>query len=540
MTLVYRFLCLFCLFFSTIIAEEALTPDFTLLIPMRDGTELPTDIYLPSSGDLTPRPCILMRNPSGRHAQPWQHYAALCKEGYIVAFQDTRNRLDKDGTVMPYFSDGWGEQQDGYDSVEWLAKSPFTNGKIGTIGFSAPGITQLLMAPTAPPSLKCQYIGVAASDIYSQAVFNGGQVLKNQVEGWWAYHGNNPDVLAFVLNQREYNEFWDQVNTSKVANQVQVPAIHYGGWYDIFLQGTIDGFASRQYHGGEGAKGKQKLLIGPWTHSWPKNTKLGDFDVPKEGAVPPYDFSPQAWFAYHLKGEGAIMDELPAVTYYVMGPFDGTPSKGNRWKTSQEWPIPSKPQPFYLTIHGELSEKSPAVRGVREYRYDPTDPAPTLGGRNLFLESGAKDQRPLESRKDVVVFTSEELQDDLEITGALTAHIFASSDCPDTDIALRLTDVYPDGKSMLVCDGICRLGSVRTALKGKSLEQPTEVEIDLGNTSMVFAKGHRVRVILASSNYPRYEKNLNVVSPDQKCQNAQNRIWIGSATPSRIILPVVD
>jgi hypothetical protein len=535
-----RFLFVFCLLFGALGAEEELLPNFTLVITMRDGTELPTDIYLPQTNDLSSHPCILMRNPSGRRAQPWQQYAALAKAGYVVAFQDTRNRLDKEGTVMPYFSDGWGEQQDGYDTVEWLAKSPFTNGKIGTIGFSAPGITQLLMAPSAPPSLKCQYIGVAASDLYSQAVFNGGQILKNQVEGWWAFHGNNPDVLAFVINQREYNAFWDQVNTDKVAHQVTVPAIHYGGWFDIFLQGTIEAFASRQYNGGTGAKGKQKLLIGPWTHSWPRNTKIGDFDVPKEGAKPPYDFSPLAWFNYHLKGQGNLMEELPEVTYYVMGPFDGTPSKGNRWKTSSNWPIAATPKSYFLSLQGGLSENSSTEKGVKEFTYDPMNPVPTLGGRNLFLESGAKDQRSVENRSDVIVFTTEPLKEDLEITGSIQAQIYASSDCADTDIVAKLTDVYPDGRSILICDGICRMGYIRTSLKGKSIEQPTELELDLGNTSIVFAAGHRIRLTLSSSNYPRYERNMNVVDAQEECKTAHNRIWIGSETPSQLILPVVD
>lgn len=522
--------------------EEPQSPDFTLLIPMRDGKELPTDIYLPPTDDLKPHPCILMRNPSGRRAKPWVRYSALSKLGYVVAIQDARNCLDLEGCVMPYYSDGWGEEQDGYDTVEWLANCPFTNGDIGTIGFSAPGITQLLMAPSAPPSLKCQYIGVAAANLYSQAVFNGGQVLKNQVEGWWAHHGNNPDTLAFVVDQRDYNEFWDRFNTPKVAHRVNVPALHYGGWFDVFLQGTIDGFVSRHYDGAEGARGKQKLLIGPWTHSWPRNTKIGDFDVPTPGHKPPHDYSPQAWFAHHLKGEGDLMADLPAVTYYVMGPFDGSPSSGNRWKSSNEWPIPSEPRTLYLSMTGALAEKIPSVSGTKKYRYDPANPVPTLGGRNLFLESGVKDQRSIEDRHDVLVFTTDPLSHDLEITGQVIAKLYFSSDCTDTDVAVRLTDVYPDGRSMLITDGIYRLGHGRSKGEIIASQHPQEVEVDLAVTSMVFARGHKIRITVTSSNYPRYEKNLNVALGDEKHPNgviATNRLWVGPKTPSRLILPVV-
>lgn len=536
----FRTIVVLCLLFGKLVAEEELKPDFTLLIPMRDGTELPTDIYLPPNGGLKAHPCILLRNPSGKRAQPWLHIAALNKFGYVIAIQDTRNRLDQDGITMPYFSDGWGEEKDGYDAVEWLAQSPFTNGEIGTIGFSAAGITQLLMAPSAPPSLKCQYIGVAAANLYSEAVFNGGQVLKNQVEGWWASHGNNPDVLAFVINQRDYNDFWDKFNTIKVAEMVTVPALHYGGWYDIFLQGTIDGFVSRQYQGGIGAKGKQKLLIGPWTHSWPRNPKIGDFDVPKEGVRAPFDFSPQTWFAYYLKGEGHAIEEIPPVTYYVMGPFDGTPSKGNRWKTSQDWPIPSEKKTLYLTSRGELQAHVPFESKSQSYVYDPMDPSPTIGGRNLFLEPGAKDQRRLEGRPDILLYTTETLDEDLEVTGHVTAQIYGTTDCVDTDIVARLTDVYPDGKSVLICDGICRFNTIRTLLDPVGASTPTEMEVDLGITSMVFAKGHRIRLSVASSNYPRYEKNMNVSSTeDVPCKKAHNKVWSGASTPSRLNLPVV-
>lgn len=539
MNLITRVLVGFVLLASSLQAEQP-TPNFTLLIPMRDGTELPTDIYLPEDAQLKEHPCILMRNPSGRRAQPWVQYGELAKYGYIVAIQDARNVIDPEGKTMPYWSDGWGKEQDGYDTVEWLAKSPFTDGNIGTIGFSAPGITQLLMAPSAPPSLKCQYVGVAAANLYEQCAFNGGQVLKNQVEGWLACHGDDKDLLTAVTSQPHYNEFWDQLNTVNVADRVNVPAIHYGGWYDIFLNGTIDAFASRNNNGGEGAKGKQKMLIGPWTHQWPANTKLGDFDVPEQGRIPPYDFSPVQWFDHHLKGKETHWDSVPAVTYYVMGPFDGTPSKGNVWKTADTWPVPAEEKVLYLSMDHQLTEKAIGT-GSKHYDYDPENPTPTNGGRNLFLESGPKDQRIIEERDDVIVFTSEPLEEDLEVTGQIVAKIFFGSDQEDTDLAVRLTDVYPDGKSILITDGIQRIAHQRCVKGAGPCDGPEEVEVDLFSTSMVFAKGHRIRISLTSSNYPRYEKNLNVafLNEGETHKVAHNSIYFGGNTPSKIVLPVV-
>ena len=507
---------------------------------MRDGTELPTDIYLPD-GELKPHPCILMRNPSGKRAKPWLGYTALTKHGYVVAIQDARNAIDPEGKTMPYWSDGWGKEQDGYDTVEWLAKSPFTDGNIGTIGFSAPGITQLLMAPSAPPSLKCQYVGVAASNLYEHCVFNGGQVLKNQVEGWLSSHGNNQGLLGYVTGQPYYNEFWDQLNTVKVAHQVDVPAIHYGGWYDVFLHGTIEAFLSRQQHGKEGAKGKQKLLIGPWTHGYPAIKTLGDYDVPLAGHTPPHDFSPHLWFDYHLKGKGVDWDSIPAITYFVMGSFDPEEDAGNMWRTSDVWPIPADNRSLYLTAEGKLSPDVEA-NGTRSYKYDPNDPTPTVGGRNLFLESGPKDQRIIEERDDVIVFTSEPLEQNLEVTGQIFAEIFLSSDQADTDVVVRLCDVYPDGRSVLITDGIYRMGHGKCLADVENCADPEKLTVDLYTTSMVFAKGHRIRVSVTSSNYPRYEKNLNVHflgEGEPEPVVAHNTIHLGDKTPSRVILPVV-
>ncbi len=511
------------------------------MIPMRDGTELPTDMYFPSDAEIGTSPCVLLRSPAGRRSPPWLGYAALSQLGYVVAIQDTRSAIDQEGKTLPYMSDGWGVHQDGYDTVEWLAKSVFTNGKVGTVGFSALGITQLLMAPSAPPSLKCQYIGVAASSLFHHGIFVGGQVLKNQVEGWLGLYARDSGVHSFVNSQPFYNEFWESLDTLRVSDRVQVPALHYGGWFDTFVQGTLDAFVSRQERGGAGAKGKQKLLIGPWTHHWPATIRLGDFEVPKEGQSPPLDLSVNRWLDFYLKGVDNGIDKIPEVIYYVMGPFDGSPSSGNRWRQTDKWPVPCVETAFYLTPDQKLSEQYSPEQKEFTFVYDPHNPVPTIGGRNLFLEAGPKNVQKIEERNDVLVFTTDPLSEDLEVTGRVTASLFFSSDQKDTDVVVRLTDVYPDGRSILIADSIYRTG-ISEGLKSNPLKDPFKVDLDLWSTSIVFAKGHRIRISVTSSNYPRFEKNLNVGLIGGNSGNfalAHNKVHVGGSWLSHITLPIV-
>jgi predicted acyl esterase len=553
----YR-ICFYLFFFLNpfLWAEEDLKPTLTVMIPMRDGVELPTDLYLPSP-EARHLPCILLRSPAGRQAY-WKNFATIAQAGYVVAIQETRSALDVEGKTFPFLADGWGKLQDGYDTVEWLAHSPYTNGKVGTWGSSALGITQLLMAPSNPPSLKCQYIMVAAASLYHDALFPGGQLLKNQAEGWLGYYARDTGVLSYVCQRPFYSPFWKQLNTLLVADRVHVPALHLGGWYDTFLSGTITAFLSRQNEGGEGAKGQQKLIIGPWPHFWPLSEHFGDFPIPSAGRQPPYDISPKSWFDYYLKDMDNDIKTLPTVLYYVMGPFDGSPSSGNVWRTAETWPpVQAELTAFYLTPDRSLQRKIPFT-GLLSYFYDPMRPIPTLGGRNLFLESGPKDQSAIESRDDIVVFTSTPLKEDVEVTGNMAAKIFFASDQTDTDVIVRLCDVYPDGKSILIADGVYRLGvmchdapQAPELILDPPLEgivplrkiSPLEVTIDLGPTSCVFAKGHSIRISVSSSNYPRYEKNLNVGilgSHRGQYKVARNIVLMGDNYPSHLLLPVVQ
>ncbi len=532
----HRFISSVFLLFIASLSAFDLPPSQTLQIPMRDGKLLEADFYLPSA-DAKDLPCILVRTPAGRKNPYALLNLPLLKEGYAIVVQETRSAQDPEGKTLPFMSDGWGELRDGQDTIEWLKAHPRLNGKIGTIGPSAMGITQLLLAPTRPEGLKAQYIAFACSDFYHQGLYHGGELLKHQVEGWLSLYAKHPDVYRTIYTQPRYNEFWTQFNMLPLANQCRAPALHLGGWYDTFLKGTLDAYKNLQESGGEGCKGAQKLVIGPWCHLWPYVTAFGSFDYPKEALEPPYDFSPERWFAHYLKGEENGVEALPPVIYYVMGPVDGTSSIGNRWKTAASWPLPTEKAALFLA-KDQLAEEPDNESTELTYSYDPENPIPTLGGRNLFLPSGPIDQRLIEERSDVRVFTSPILEDDLEVTGDIKVVLYVESDQEDTAFSARLTDVYPDGKSLIIADGIVRLSH---AVKEQS-EKPHEIAIDLWPTSMVFAKGHQIRLIVSSSNYPRYEKHLNHLKRPHEAthsQVAKNRIFCGKATPSRLILPIV-
>lgn len=527
-------LLIFFVLFASLGAVE-LPPSTQIEIPMRDGTTLIADVYLPQENakDL---PTLLIRSPSGRQNPFNIVHLPLLKEGYAIVIQDTRSAKDTEGKTLPYHSDGWGEHKDGYDTVSYLANCPFTNGHIGTLGTSAMGITQLLMAPTNPGALKAQYISFATSDLYRHGLFQGGDLYKNQVEEWLKMYARHPDVYKQIYSQPKYNEFWEKFNILPLSEYCHCPTLHLGGWYDVFLQGTLDAFTHLQNHGGAGAKGKQKLVIGPWIHLYPLVPKFGEYEYPTAASKPPFDFSPKTWFNHHLKGEKNDIDTLPPVLYFVMGPFDGSPSSGNVWKTANEWPVPHNIKTLYLQDDQKLASNTSKDK-LFSYSYDSENPIQTLGGKNLFLPAGPFDQRPIEQRKDLISFTTEPLESDLEITGNIKAVLFFDTNQEDTSFSVRLTDVYPDGKSLIIGDGNARVSHEVKMENGKRY-----VDIDIGSTSLVFAKGHQIRILVSSSNYPRFEKNVNSLKrpyENPKAAIAENKILVGPKTPSRILLPEI-
>lgn len=515
----------------------------TLMVAMRDGTKLATDIYLPMGEG--PFPVILLRTPYNKNMGAGIG-AAGAQRGYAVVVQDTRGRFASEGQNFPFEGDGWWENRwDGYDTVEWIAAQPWCNGKIGTMGGSALGITQLLLAGTGTSRLACQQIHVGAPSGYHDLAFTGGTLRKAMVETWLTATNHHPDSLKRWVSHPTYDSFWRERDLTHRFKRVNVPALHVGGWYDIFCQGTIDAFNGYQRQGGPKARGRQKLLMGPWTHGIFQD-RAGELSFPNAKHPPNRVDDMWRWFDHYLKGMDTGIEKEAAVTYYVMGDTTDPSAPGKEWRTADRWPPPgAQMTPFYFHDDRTLSKAKPSTKGKPiTFTYDPRNPVPTCGGRQLTLKAGALDQRAIESRPDMLIFTSEPLAEPLEVTGRVRVELWASSDCPDTDFVVKLCDVYPDGRSMNVCEGILRARFREGFHKEKLLEpgKPYRFRIDLWSTSIVFNRGHRLRVQVTSSNAPGWDPNPNTGAPfraDDKMQVARNTVYLDGKRPSHILLPVM-
>ncbi len=509
------------------------------MVAVRDGTRLATDVYLPDGQG--PFPAILIRTPYGKNQ--FERFAPSAhQQGYALVAQDMRGRFESQGEdVLVFRNDGWGKRRDGHDAIEWIARQPWCDGKVATWGASAMGISQNMLAPDAPDALKAQNVAVAFSNMYPQAAYQGGVFRKALVQGWLEGNQFSPENLQTVLAHPRYDELWAELNPEAQAHRVNAPGLFLGGWYDIFLQGTINSFLSIHQHGGPKARGNCRLVMGPIAH--------GNFDqltYPANSKRPPQGASPFRFFEHFVKGVDNGAEKDKPVNYYVMGDPEDPDAEGNYWRAVDHWPPPSKPAKVYFHADGRLSLKVPSEpEAKRSYRYDPKDPVPTVGGQNLNLPKGPMDQRPVESRRDVLLFTSRPLPEPIEITGRVRAKLYISSDCPDTDFTVKLSDVYPDGRSMLLTDGILR-ARFRESFERQSLLQPGkvyELTVDLWSTSIVFNRGHRVRVAVSSSNYPRFDPNPNTGGPlraGEKARPAVNTLHLSKRHPSHVILPVYD
>lgn len=543
----YRMFKCFAAFFLIFSFPLAAYAQTTYMVAMRDGIQLATDVYL---SDIPGQwPTFLVRTPYGKNTNPAIALIAayLTGQGYAVVIQDTRGRFASQGADSLFLDDGWGDRQDGYDTVEWIARQSWSNGKVGTWGASAFGITQYMMAGSAPPHLVCQFVEVAATNLYTQAAYPGGVLLKNLVEEWISGQGSQY-LLPFVIARSNYDATWERLNLESRFDVVNVPVYHLGGWHDIFIEGTINGFVGLQNHGAPGANGKQKLLIGPWTHANWFETKQGELTFPPNSAFTINGYVTDIllrWFDYWLQGKDTQITSEPPVRYYVMGAIEaGAP--GNEWRTANDWPPAAQPTPFYFHENGDLTTgKSAATTAARSYQYDPKDPVPTKGGRNLQIAAGPYDQRSTESRPDVLVFTTPVLAQPLEVIGKIIVKLWVSSSAKDTDFMAKFTDVYPDGRSMLIGDGALRARH-RYSLQQENFMTPDSVyecEVDLWSTAIVFNRGHRIRVAISSSNAPRFDPNPNTGRPlraDSVTVVATNTVHLDARYPSHIVLPVTS
>ncbi|MCL5998615.1 MAG: CocE/NonD family hydrolase [Chloroflexi bacterium] len=558
---------------------------------MRDGVTLRADIYRPDTTDALP--VLLQRTPYGKAASSVGFALIAAERGYAVVIQDTRGRWNSDGDGYPFVH----ELDDGYDTVEWAAHQPWANGQVGMFGGSYVGYTQWAAAATQPPALKtiiplvtfCDpydlfYIGGAASLGVAVSWFlgAGAQMAIMRAPGSQAEKDRlTAELLAVIdemaqrktfmhlpvaevpfigrqgivtylsdlLDHPTHDDFWGRMVCPH--QRVQIPALHIGGWYDIFARSTLYDFAAIRKLGGEGARTQQRVVMGPWLHG------------PLEGFVGEVDFGTQAssmvvlpdelqlrWFDYWLKGiDNGIAGE-PPVRLFVMGE--------NRWRDEHEWPLArTQYTPYYLhsggaanTLHGDgtLGPHKPADEPVDTYVYDPRHPVQTRGGglccSQTALPAGAYDQREIEARPDVLVYTTAPLERDVEVTGPLQVHLWAATSARDTDFTAKLVDVGPCGYARNVQDGIIR-ARCRTSMEQTTLVTPGQVyeyTIDLSVTSNLFKAGHRIRLEVSSSNFPRFDRNPNTghaLGQDAELCVAVQTILHDAQHPSHVVLPII-
>lgn len=510
--------------------DASLFPKQIVEIEMRDGMTLPTNIFLPKEcwKDKNKVPCVLIRQPLGKdHFNSSLFHFVL--EGYALAIQSTRLFCDESGKSMPYMTDGPAKKDcpsDGYDTVEWLAHQDFCNGSVSTIGMSALGITQLLLAAASPPSLTCQYIEMAPPSMYHYAVFPGGQLRKEQVEGWLKLHKRDSSVLAYLKTKKEYDEFWKDLDVFHRSGALKIPQMHVGGWYDIFLQGTLDAFLQAQAHSASKLRSQHRLIIGPWGHKWKMLGTCGPFTLTDKQKTPPFPITEQQWIDYHARHIDNGVDKTPRIQYYVMGPFDNSSAQGNEWRTADSWPPKGFEHTRFYLGKERLLSRSPSTDDLRAIPFHAKDPTPTLGGRNLFLPEGPFDIQALLSRDDVLLYSTPTLEQDTEVTGRIFAHLYLSHGMKERDISLRLVDIYPTGEHYLIAEGYSHL----SPQKGK---EPDHVTVDLWSTSMVFAKGHKIGLLISASNFPAYETSFG-----EEEEGTAFTLHTSTHYPSSILLPL--
>jgi uncharacterized protein len=564
---------------------------------MRDGTVLYADVWRPE-GEGT-FPVLLTRTPYDKN-QPRNAVLAgvdplrTVGEGYVVIYQDVRGRFTSEGDWS--FEN---EFNDGYDSVEWAAQLPYSDGNIGMFGVSYLGFTQWMAAIAQPPHLKAIFpmqmaagirdflfpgnafaLGCAlfwgagqTADLLMRRAMAGENIMSSMLglvrlldtipqayEQLPLLSGNavvsdNFPAYGEWLSHAEDAEYWKSKSYGQRLNLVDIPVLHLGSWHDVYAGSVPALFSGMCAHGAsEKTRKSQRLLMGPWTHGQMASDIIGDLYMGVSATAALMDLAGLhlRWFDHWLKGKGnGLMDE-PPVRVYVMG--------DNKWRSEHEWPLArTQWTKFYLHSAGRantregdggLDTTAPGAEPHDTFVYDAHNPVPTVGGPTVLpgtgvgANAGPKDQGYVESRADVLIYSTPPLPQDIEVTGPITATIFAISSALDTDWTVKLVDVHPDGRAYSLADGITRAryrhGSDRVDLlePGKAYQY----EIDLQSTSNVFRAGHRIRLQVSSSNFPRFSRNQNTGAPiesDIELKSAVQSILHDAAHASHITLPVI-
>ena len=574
-----------------------------MMVPMRDGVKLCTDLYYPAHNGKRlrgSRPALLARTPYNKEGAARVGNAMFfARHGYIAAVQDCRGRYKSEGEFFPFVD----EPEDGYDTVEWLGQQPGCDGQVGTHGGSYLAWVQYQMATLAPPSLKTMIPYHGPTNAFHYAMREGGafhlfwfdwlymqartskqskrypEIQKGMPPpaeldwlGWlkrlpWQ-PGNSP--LALLSEYEEpgfkfydnlkYNEFWRQRGlgmSEYFEHYPDIPILWVAGWYDYYPRSNAESFAQIVALG----KKNQYMLIGPWTHGGFGPT-CGELDFGEEARIE-YNELQLGWFDYWLKGKGKCPFEKP-VNVFVMG--RGRPTNpdllfhGGEWLDADQWPLRETEEvSFYLHPDGSLrAQESEAAESCTTYTYNPDDPVPSVGGwcyvAGMFcpgprnqVEPKENAPLPLASRADLMVFESQPLEQDLVVVGPVKATLFVSSDCDNTDFTAKVIDVFPPTEeqpgayALGVCEGILRM-SYRDGTKSQPIVpgECYEIEITLFPTANRFYAGHRIRLDISSSNFPRFDLNRNVLPRpnDSRRRIAENTIYHDAKRPSRLIVNV--
>jgi putative CocE/NonD family hydrolase len=557
--------------------EHRVVVEAGVKVNMRDGVALVADIYRPLAEGRFP--VLLERTPYNR-AEP-STGVSLASHGYVVVLQDTRGRYASEGVFRPFRDEG----PDGYDTVEWAAALPYSNGKVGMFGSSYVGATQMLAAAARPPHLVAVLPIVTGSEYYEGWTYQSGAFMQWFASTWasilvedtvrrsaaarskWREWVEPLPVESFRLLDlaptaelapyyREWvehernDEYWRPVRVRDHFAEMRAMGLHVGGWHDLFLKGSIENFRGmRQQAATPEARSGQRLLLGPWCHGPTSDEgRIGDVVFGKD-AVLDEDATALEWFDYALKGRSNAFATGAPVRLFVMGE--------NRWRDEQEFPLGRTAYTRYFlrsprsantgSGDGALALESARREPPSSFEYDPAHPVETIGGRlccGAATRPGPYDQRPSESREDVLVFSTPPLARDLEVTGYVRLELYASTSAVDTDFTALLADVDASGYARFLTDGIVR-GRYRESTERASLLNPGQVyklDLDLWATSNLFKAGHRIRLYVSSSNFPRFSRNLNTGESTLgsiRMVKAHQTIYHDATHPSALVLPVI-
>ena len=548
---------------------------YNVKVPMRDGVRLSADIYFPT-GLSGPFPVILGRTPYNNMTEESLESAVFYPQhGYVFVAQDVRGKNDSDGEFYPFAN----EFDDGHDTIEWIGAQPWCDGNVGMVGASYVGNVQWQAAAMGSRYLKAIVPRVMGHNLHEANRYVGG-AFQLALACMWAFRhdgrtrqdifvynwdqlllslplksiddaaGKDVQFLRDMIDHPDYDDYWKALAIEESYQEIKIPVLQIGGWYDICTAGTFKNFLGMRERGGsELAKGNQRAIVGPWIHMASALTHAGEVDFGKASVLDLHEIELQ-WFDRWLKGISNSADQEAPLRIFVMGT--------KQWRDEHEWPLArTRFTPFYFHSAGEansllgdggLSTSPPEEEQPDRYLYNPAFPTPTRGGNTCcnpeIVPWGAYDQRPVEYRNDVLVYTSDPMEEDMEATGPVIVKLFASTDARDTDFTAKLVDVDPDGYAVNLCDGIIR-GRYRESTSHQRLLEPGtiyEFTIDLWPTSNVFLKGHRVRVDISSSNFPRFDRNPNTgnkFGQDAEMKVAHQQVFHDREHLSHIILPLI-